>query len=145
MGNNVTITTRETGGSTATTGSTAVSGVPSPLTAEGHPVDWWFVFKFNSASFPGCAGSATPTCPFGGSVQHFSSSSQQYAFASSESKTLHAGNGCLGNTMTDPVGATFDEIYNGTLNYVVWNRSIKTLPCAAAAPVVARLGDTQKE
>ena len=66
--NNVTIPTGETGGGTATSGGTAGGGVPSPLTAEGHPVDSWFVFKFNSASFPGCAGNATPACPFGGSV-----------------------------------------------------------------------------
>ena len=26
---------------------------PAPLLQKGHPVDWWFVFKFNSAAFPG--------------------------------------------------------------------------------------------
>jgi len=27
---------------------------PAPLLSKGHPVDWWFVFKFNAKSFPGC-------------------------------------------------------------------------------------------
>lgn len=95
---------------------------PSPLIDKRHPVDWWFAFKFNSASFPRCNAGAVRTCLFGGQVQSsWTSFSQQYAFASSESKTLHAGTGCAGDTTADPVGATFDEIYNGTFNYVVWN------------------------
>jgi hypothetical protein len=47
--------------------------------------------------------------------------SQQFAVASSDSKSLQAGSGCAGDTTDDPVGATFDEIYSGSLNYVVWN------------------------
>jgi hypothetical protein len=93
-----------------------------PLIAKGHPVDWWFVFKFNSASFPKCAAGATRTCLFGGQVQSsWTTFGQQFALASSDSKTLKAGSGCAGDTTDDPVGATFDEIYNGSLNYVVWN------------------------
>ena len=93
-----------------------------PLIAKGHPVDWWFVFKFNSASFPGCAAGTTRTCVFGGQVQSsWTTFSQQFAWASSDSKTLKAGSGCAGDTTDDPVGATFDEIYNGSFNYVVWN------------------------
>jgi hypothetical protein len=46
---------------------------------------------------------------------------QQFAIASSDSKSLHSGSGCVGDTTGDPVGATFDEIYNGSFNYVVWN------------------------
>ena len=42
---------------------------PAPLLSAGHPVDWWFVFKFNSANFPGCGGTAARSCPFGGEVQ----------------------------------------------------------------------------
>lgn len=97
-------------------------GALRPLVAKGHPVDWWFAFKFNSASFPKCAAGAVRHCLFGGQVQsQWTSFSQQYAVASSDSKTLQAGSGCVGDTTTDPVGATFDEIYNGTLNYVVWS------------------------
>jgi hypothetical protein len=92
-----------------------------PLIAKGHPVDWWFVFKFNSASFPKCAAGATRTCLFGGRVQSWTTFSQQFALASSESKTLKPGSECAGDTTDDPVGATFDEIYNGSFNYVVWN------------------------
>jgi hypothetical protein len=92
-----------------------------PIVAQGHPVDWWFVFKFNSASFSQCAAGATRTCLFGGQVQlSWTSFSQQFVVASSDSKSLQAGSGCAGDTRDDPVGATFDEIYNG-LNYVVWN------------------------
>jgi Deoxyribonuclease II len=94
----------------------------SPLVAKGHPVDWWFAFKFNSASFPKCAAGAVRKCLFGGQVQSsWKSFSQQFAVASSDMKTLQAGSQCAGDTTNDPIGATFDEIYNGTLNYVVWN------------------------
>lgn len=96
-------------------------GAPTPLVARNHPVDWWFVFKFNSAAFPGCGAGATRACPFGGDVQSFTAFSQQFAFASSNSKMLQAGTGCAGGTTEDPIGATFDEIYNGNFNYVVWN------------------------
>jgi hypothetical protein len=95
---------------------------PRPLIAAGHPVDWWFVFKFNSASFPGCASGASRTCLFGGEVQSsWTSFSQQFAVASSDSKSLQKGNGCAGDTTDDPIGATFDEIYSDSFNYVVWN------------------------
>ena len=42
---------------------------PSPLLADGQPVDWWFVFKFNAESFPSGGGSAQRACLFGGTVQ----------------------------------------------------------------------------
>ncbi len=105
------------------TGTSSSAGEsPSPLIDKGHPVDWWFAFKFNSASFPQCGAGAVRTCLFGGQVQSsWTSFSQQYAVASSDSKTLHAGSGCVGDTTDDPVGATFDEIYNSSFNYVVWN------------------------
>jgi hypothetical protein len=79
-------------------------------------------FKFNSASFAQCSAGSVRTCLFRGDVQSsWTSFSQQYAVASSDSKTLHAGSGCAGDTTDDPIGATFDEIYNGSFNYVVWN------------------------
>src|SRR5437762_5549578 len=31
---------------------------PMPLLTTGHPVTWWFVFKFNSATFPSCGPGA---------------------------------------------------------------------------------------
>lgn len=96
-------------------------GAPAPLLNQGHPVDWWFVFKFNSGALPECGGGAKRLCAFGGSVQAYKSFGQQFAFASSASPKLQQGSGCVGDTTTDPLGATFDQIYNGKLFYVVWN------------------------
>jgi hypothetical protein len=105
-----------------TTPTTAgTSSAPGPLLAKGHPVDWWFVFKFNSASFPKCGGTAVRSCSFGGDVQNYPTFSQQFVFASSESHTLQQGNDCLGDTTDDPVGATFDEVYNSTFHFIIWN------------------------
>jgi hypothetical protein len=95
-----------------------VRDAPSPLVRKGHAVDWWFAFKFNAASFPGC--SAAKMCPFGGGVQHYVSG-QQFVYATSEDPTLKMRTDCIGETTMDPVGATFDELYNGSPYYVVWN------------------------
>ena len=94
--------------------------IPMPLLGPGQPVDWWFVFKFNAESFPGCGG-AQRTCPFGGTVQHYRSFSQQFVFASSANPSLQQGGGCLGDSTFDPLGATFDQVYNGAVFYVLWN------------------------
>lgn len=102
--------------------STPSAPTPTPRLSADQPVDWLFVFKFNSANFPGCGGNATRACPFGGEVQQYTSPfGQQFVYASSEDETLLEGSGCLGVTTTDPVGATFDAVYNGNFNYVVWN------------------------
>lgn len=92
----------------------------TPLLKSGQPVDWWFVFKFNAESFPGCGG-AQRTCPFGGTVERYKYFGQQFVFASSADPTLQQGGGCVGDTTADPVGATFDEVYNGAFSYVIWN------------------------
>jgi hypothetical protein len=95
---------------------------PAPLLETGHPVDWWFVFKFNTNSFPECGDGIQRQCPFGGQVQNYHSGfGQQFVYASSEAPTLQKGAGCVGETTTDPLGATFAEVYNGTFHYVVWN------------------------
>jgi hypothetical protein len=107
--------------------ATPASG-PVPLLAPSHSVDWWFVFKFNGANFPGCAGTANRACPFGGSVQKYESFGQQFVYASSENEALQDGAGCLGDTTTDPVGATFDEVYNDSFYYVVWNDQLYDSP-----------------
>ena len=101
----------------------ALADPPTPLLAKGHPVDWVFVYKFNSKSFPGCAAHASVSCPFGGTTQPYThgQSSQQFVFASKEESHLQEGGGCLGDTDQDPIGATYDEIYNGAFHYVVWN------------------------
>jgi hypothetical protein len=88
-------------------------------------VDWWFVFKLNGAKFPACGSGDTRACPFGGTKQTGSSYStfgQQYIAASSDAPALQDGiKDCLGDTTGDPVGATFDEVYNGNFHYVIWN------------------------
>ena len=65
---------------------TLMSGLVSVVHAEspGHllqkgeaPVEWWFVFKFNARAFPGCGGSATRHCIFGGDVQEYPKFGQQ--------------------------------------------------------------------
>lgn len=96
------------------------SSAPVPLIAHGHPVDWWFVFKLNSATFPDCAAGGIRACPFGGTVQKYKDG-QQYAFASNEAPALAPGSGCAGTTNSDPIGATFEQVYNGSYHYVIWN------------------------
>jgi hypothetical protein len=100
---------------------------PAPLLFAGHAVDWWFVFKLNAATFPRCDGSEHRTCPFGGTVQSYTGG-QQFVSASSEDTRLKKGGGCLGTTLEDPVGATFDEAYSGHFHYVVWNDQFKGDP-----------------
>lgn len=101
----------------------AAEAVPRPLLAEGKPVDWWFAFKFSSSKpFARCGpDTGTRSCLFGGKVQTKPSFGQQFAVASSAHPKLGTGAGCLGATMTDPVGATFDQVYNGSFFYVIWN------------------------
>jgi len=94
---------------------------PMPLLKQGQPVDWWFVFKFNSASFPGCGGGEERVCRFGGTVQNYRAHGQQFVYASSANHTLQKGSGCAGDSINDPLGATFDEVYNGDYYYLLWN------------------------
>src|SRR5215472_3258276 len=100
---------------------TASLTAPAPLLKLGQPVDWWFVFKFNARSFPECGGIVDRSCRFGGTVQDYPHFSQQFAFASSIDRKLQQGGGCVGDGTSDPVGATFDQVYNGQFSYVVWN------------------------
>ncbi len=93
---------------------------PVPLLEKGQPVNWWFVFKFNARTFPGCGDERA--CLFGGTARDYGGQfSQQFVYASSKDPTLHKGAVCLGATTTDPVGATFDQVYNGSYYYVLWN------------------------
>ena len=96
---------------------------PAPLLQKGaSPVDWWFIFKFNTKFFPGCETNAKRACIFGGNVQDYPKGfGLQSISASSANPTLHNDNGCLGESTDDPIGATFDEIYSGTYSYVIWN------------------------
>jgi hypothetical protein len=110
---------------TPTAGPTPASpNTPAPLLAAGEPVNWWFVFKFNTGSFPECGTNVQQHCPFGGTAHDYQNKggySQQFVYASDKDPTLHQGTNCVGDTTDDPVGATFDEVYNGNFFYVVWN------------------------
>jgi hypothetical protein len=118
------------------------TGTPCPLLGVGHPVSWWFVFKLNASAFPDCGtpdagkGADTRTCPFGGTPQTVDLTPPpegsgkpgpyrfglRYAFASSEQPALaDGGQECMGTSKGDPVGATFDEVYNGNFHYLLWN------------------------
>lgn len=106
----------------ATPQAPTAPGAPTPLLAKGKAVDWWFAFKLNTKHFPGCGGGAGEqrSCPFGGTVKDYAFG-QQFVYASSDNATLQKGGGCAGGGTTDPVGATFDQVYNGSYFYVVWN------------------------
>ncbi len=101
------------------------------MLSKGHPVNWWFVFKLNATKFPGCV-SGSVACPFGGQPQSYKPG-LQYAVASSDAPVLAEGsNECLGDGTSDPVGATFDEVYNGNFHYVLWNDQFKGDPKSAS-------------
>lgn|GEM_PF-4688460 len=119
---------------------------PAPLLEKGHPVDWWFVFKFNAASFPGCGENAQRDCLFGGTVQDYQGRySQQFVYASSENPSLQRGSGCVGDTLKDPVGphsiryiTMLTTMSYGTTNFM-------TIPASKDAQrAVAPPGDIQK-
>jgi len=120
---------------------------PRPLVVKGQPVDWWFVFKLNSSKpFAGCGKVAGDRpCPFGGEPLTRGSFGQQFVFASSKAATLQPGKGCLGAQLTDPVGATFDQVYNGGYFYVLWNDQFYGDPhvCGKAANCTGRWGHSK--
>ena len=101
---------------------------PTPLAGRNQPVDWMFAFKFNYGSFPGCTddGKVPDRVPPGSSVEpsqpYPHGHSQQYVYATSARPTLVKGQGCLGATLDDPLGATFAQVYNRPgYFYVLWN------------------------
>lgn len=101
----------------------------TPLLAQGHPVNWWLAFKFNGATYP-CSESLEPSPGiFGGTPKDYQGGlSLNFACASSDSPSLQMGTGYLGTTLNDPLGATFNQIYNGSCNYVIWNDQFKNDP-----------------
>ena len=105
---------------------------PRPLLAQDRPVDWWAVFKLNGTAFPSCTGDASSVCQFGGTPQVRSGGGQQYVFASSAGTDLRLSSDCAGATANDPVGATFNQIYNEFRHYVVWNDQFYGDPKTAA-------------
>jgi hypothetical protein len=117
-------------------GSAPAADAPAPLLSKGgEAVDWWFAFKFNSSkTFAGCGSAVKEArqCIFGGQVQTKPSFGQQFAFASSKNSTLVQGSGCAGATEQDPIGATFEQVYNGVFNYLIWNDQFYRDPVVSA-------------
>jgi hypothetical protein len=105
---------------------------PTPFIDQQQAVDWWFVFKFNTKSFPRCGG--TPevkrVCPFGGKPQAYTNNQfgQQFVYASSNDRSLKKGIGCAGETIADPLGATFGRVYEQPVHFVIWNDQFYDAP-----------------
>lgn len=114
--------------------SQAAGGPPTPLLEQSKPTDWWFAFKFNAYTYPRPDGSA-PTCIFGGKPggsREYKLIGQSYAVASDQQPTLQMGAGYLGDSTSDPLGATFSQIYATSTYFVVWNDQFygdPLLPC----------------
>lgn len=107
---------------TQDTTNQAGEAAPSPMLSKGNPVDWLFIFKFNSTKFPGSEPTPGTEGLFGGTFKQYSfGHCQEYAFASSADPTLQQGKGLVGTTEDDPLGATFAQVYFGSCNYVLWN------------------------
>ena len=121
---------------TARTALAADTTSPVPLLANGKPVDWWFVFKFSGKDFPGCGAAVVETrsCLYDNGIKpptYKQGFGQQYVYASSADPKLAKGDGCAGETTTDPLGATYGNIFNGVYYYVVWNDQPKGHPTIA--------------
>jgi hypothetical protein len=94
----------------------------TPLLAIGQPVDWWFAFKFNAATFRGDETKEPTPAIFGGTpINYGGGFCLSYAYASSANAALQTGAGYIGTSLSDPLGATFGQIYHGTCSYVLWN------------------------
>ncbi len=94
----------------------------TPLLANGKPVDWWFAFKFNAATFYGDETKEPKPGIFGGTPLNYNGGfCLNYVCASSSTPALTLGSGYIGTSVNDPLGATFNQIYNGTAYYVLWN------------------------
>jgi hypothetical protein len=112
-------------------GSAAAQPAPAiaaPISAPRANADeihnWVFAFKLNGTTFE---TPPTDTCLFGGKPQT-KKASLAYAEATSDSTALVPGPGLLGTSLNDPVGATFNQIYNNRLNFIVWNDQLYRHP-----------------
>ena len=91
--------------------------VKTPLLKKGKAVDWWFVFKLNSAEQKGNPKPKGMTGIFDhpdwrrptydNDTRKFS---QHFLFASSDDATLQHGKGILGTSLYDPVGDAWSPL-----------------------------------
>jgi len=90
-------------------------------------VEWWFAFKFAASTFPNSC--TQRVCRFGGTPQPATQhTSQRFVIASSAHPAIQDGGLCIGDSTSDPVAATFDQIYSSSLFYVVWNDEFNNQP-----------------
>ncbi len=104
-----------------------------PMLNKTDSVDWWFAFKFNGATYQTAESSEPAHAIFGGRPKKYSSKvCMQYAFASSKNQALTFGGNKsdIGTSLNDPLGATFNQIYNGKCSYVLWNDQYYGSPMA---------------
>lgn len=94
------------------------TAAPTPLLDATHLAQWVFAYKFNASTFD--TDGQLVQCIFGGAPAD-GPAGQAFAVASSGFGALTSGTGLIGTSLNDPVGATFNEIYNSNLNFVVWN------------------------
>jgi hypothetical protein len=103
---------------------------PVPLLSQGNPAQWIFVYKLNASAFPSRLDDPARACPFGGTPRMGDRLGQQYLVASDAHPQLQMGTGLIGSSLTDPLGATFSQIYSGNYSYVVWNDQFQDHPMA---------------
>jgi hypothetical protein len=107
----------------------------TPLAKTGQPVEWWFAFKFNDHTYPGDASKEPNPGIFGGIPGRYKDGfCLSYACASSANPTLQMAAGSIGDSLTDPLGATFNQIYHGACNYVLWNDQFENHPIPNGDP-----------
>ncbi len=116
----------------------------SPLLGKNKPVDWLFAFKFNAQEMPGDVGGFckkgifdAPGIKRPAYDENSGKFSRHYAFASSAQPTLQLGKGkdIIGSSISDPLGATFGQIYL-TPNppfFVLWNDQFYGHPVRSGA------------
>lgn len=97
---------------------------PVPLVDAQTPKAWWFAFKLNARKFP---TDLPKKCLFGGKKGP-TPVGQSYIMATQNEPNLKDGPGLLGTSDGDPLGATFEKIYNGKFHYIVWNDQFKDKP-----------------
>lgn len=104
-----------------------------PMLNARTPADWWFAFKFNAETFQSTARSEPVHAIFGGRPNAYPDGfCLQYAVASDTAPSLVSGGDAdIGTSLDDPLGATFDQIYNGTCNFVLWNDQFYGSPIAS--------------
>lgn len=94
----------------------------APLLGDGTAVDWWFAFKLTSKAFPSC--STHRSCMFGGVVQSYEHGfGLQYLLgygSGGQTTPLALHTDCLGSG-ADPVAQTFQQVWGGVPNFVIWN------------------------